>query len=197
MKILCTRFNTVIYLTGNHEFYGSSIPEVHECINIFAHAHDNFKWLNNTVIELTGKRIVGTTLWFPQSPTADRYMYGFSDFKAIKDSYTQLFRENTRAVEFLNRVVRAGDTVITHHLPTVKSVSAQYAGSPINCYFVCPMDKLIDSRKPALWIHGHTHDSKDYAFSKETKIICNPYGYAGITTNALNPSYTEPKIVVV
>jgi hypothetical protein len=31
------------------------------------------------------------------------------------------------------------------------------------------------SRAPALWIHGHTHDSFDYLVGP-TRIVCNPKG---------------------
>ena len=29
---------------------------------------------------------------------------------------------------------------------------------------------------PRLWIHGHTHGSKDYMLG-DTRVICNPGGY--------------------
>jgi len=28
------------------------------------------------------------------------------------------------------------------------------------------------------WIHGHTHNSFDYTVCGETRVICNPRGYA-------------------
>ena len=35
---------------------------------------------------------------------------------------------------------------------------------------------LIEERQPALWVHGHTHDSCDYRVGN-TRVICNPRGY--------------------
>ena len=36
-----------------------------------------------------------------------------------------------------------------------------------------------------LWVHGHTHDTFDYAI-RGTRVICNPRGYAkdGVNENA-------------
>jgi hypothetical protein len=38
------------------------------------------------------------------------------------------------------------------------------------------MMHVIADARPALWVHGHTHDSLDYRIG-DTRIICNPFGY--------------------
>lgn len=35
---------------------------------------------------------------------------------------------------------------------------------------------VIEDGRPALWVHGHTHDSCDYELGA-TRIVCNPRGY--------------------
>jgi hypothetical protein len=66
--------------------------------------------------------------------------------------------------------------VVTHHLPSQRCVAPQWAGHPLNPFFVCELDALIQERRPAIWIHGHTHDSVDVRVG-ETRILCNPFGY--------------------
>jgi hypothetical protein len=49
-------------------------------------------------------------------------------------------------------------------------------------FFLCDVRKLIETAQPALWIHGHTHESCDYQIGR-TRVVCNPYGYAGHEVN--------------
>ena len=75
-----------------------------------------------------------------------------------------------------------GPTVgITHFAPSLRSVAPQFAGSPVNACFVSDLDAHILRWQPALWLHGHTHDSFDYRIGS-TRIVCNPRGYARRTT---------------
>jgi hypothetical protein len=35
---------------------------------------------------------------------------------------------------------------------------------------------MMEEGRPALWVHGHTHDSYDY-WVGSTRVVCNPRGY--------------------
>ena len=76
-----------------------------------------------------------------------------------------------------------GDVVVTHHLPSKSSVAPQWKGSALNPFFVCDLEGLMITRKPALWLHGHTHANVD-ATVGATRIVCNPFGYVRIEENA-------------
>jgi hypothetical protein len=67
--------------------------------------------------------------------------------------------------------------VVTHFAPSRGSVAARFAGSPINACFVSDLDACIERWQPALWLHGHVHDSFDYRVGA-TRIVANPRGYA-------------------
>src|SRR5574340_757073 len=56
---LCKRYKEVIYIPGNHEYYGSTLFEIHEILNSIP--YKNFQWLN---INNSFNNIYGTTLWF-------------------------------------------------------------------------------------------------------------------------------------
>ena len=49
----------------------------------------------------------------------------------------------------------------------------------------------MDDDRPALWVHGHMHESYDYE-AYGTRVVCNPRGYA---PDALNPDF-RPDLVV-
>lgn len=83
----------------------------------------------------------------------------------------------------------AKTVVITHHLPSIQSVSERYSNDILSACFASHLDELLGYSK--LWIHGHTHDSFDY-MANGTRVICNPRGYIpkGVQENLeFNPSF--------
>jgi DNA polymerase V len=93
----------------------------------------------------------------------------------------------------LERTVREGSIVVTHMLPSQRSIAPQFARSPLNPFFLCDVEELILERAPQLWVHGHTHVSCDYEIGR-TRVVCNPFGYARVEENA---RFDEGKIVDV
>src|SRR5690606_37391535 len=66
--------------------------------------------------------------------------------------------------------------VVTHHLPSAQSVNPKFTGDLLNAAYASDLDQVIEDGRPALWVHGHTHDSCDYQFG-DTRVVCNPRGY--------------------
>jgi Icc-related predicted phosphoesterase len=177
IETLCTRYPEVVYVAGNHEYYHSGPGEVHEALTRLREELPNFHWLRNEVAEIAGARFAGTTLWFRYHPSNRPYEGGMNDFALIRNFDSWVYDENQRALQFLEREVARADVVVTHHLPSQRSVAAPFVGDPFNAFFVCEVDELIELAEPALWIHGHTHVSLDWSAGK-TRVICNPFGYA-------------------
>lgn len=68
--------------------------------------------------------------------------------------------------------------IVTHFAPSPYSISPQYAGSPLNPAFASNLNDFITSNPQIrLWCHGHVHTPCDYILG-ETRVICNPFGYA-------------------
>lgn len=67
--------------------------------------------------------------------------------------------------------------IVTHFLPTPKSIHVQYQDSPINPHFCCNCERLMGA-SVTLWVHGHTHSSMDYEVAG-THVVANPRGYYG------------------
>lgn len=181
LSLLCRRFGRVVYVTGNHEFYGSSRDSVQRAVNMIAREFTNFHALDKGIATIDGHRILGCPLWFPRDDRAPRHQ--MNDFRAIRGFDSWVYEENARCVKFLCREMRAGDVVLTHYLPSYNSVADRFIGDPCNAFYVCDVEQLLVDRKPALWVHGHTHDSLDYRLG-DTRVVCNPFGYAGHEENA-------------
>ena len=204
----------VLYVIGNHEFYGSSLPEVKAA---FRRLFDGTQvhLLDDSAIALGGVRFLGATLWtdFLAHGDGDRqveamqqtreFMY---DFKRIRtgpaadaplltpEDTTRLFAASSRWLDAeLDRPFAGPTVVITHHAPTLHSIHPRFAGSPINAAFVSDAAWLLRGGRARLWIHGHTHDSFDYRVDG-TRVLCNPRGY--VKGDEVENALFNPQLVV-
>ena len=202
----------VLYVPGNHEFYGGSIAgTVNELKRLSAGT--NVRVLDNDEVILQGVRFLGTTLWTDfmlfgagekraaAMQEAQRYMRDFSRIRAGEAPFTPeasaaLFKEQAAWLGGKLGERHAGTTVvITHHAPSPKSIHPRFADSFINACFVSDAERLIEGSRVRLWIHGHTHDSFDY-FVNGTRVLCNPRGYARNGVNE-NPQFDANLLVTV
>lgn len=204
----------VIYVPGNHEFYGSGIAATVQELKLLS-LNSNVHVLCDDALEIGGVRFLGTTLWtdfmlFGESGkqrdlAIDSALLIIRDFSRItgddetralftpQDS-VELFKRHARWLKSMLAEPFLGPTVvITHHSPSPKSIHPRFADSPLNTCFVSEAEWLLDGDRAALWIHGHTHDSFDYLI-KGTRVVCNPRGYAqaGVNEN----SHFDPGFVV-
>lgn len=184
----------VLYVAGNHEHYGERIGRLHEKLREAA-AGSNVHILENETFELNGYRFFGATLWtdfnlFDDRPSA---MFaagakgtGMNDYRKIrqrdssklKPVHTAMLHAHTRLAltQFLASGDRTKSVVITHHTPSIKSLAAGKDADLISAAYVSRLDDLIVEHGPELWIHGHTHEHRDYRIGN-TRILNNAFGY--------------------
>lgn len=191
LGLLCDKYPLVIFVTGNHEVYGSNKAGLDQWrAKILAQPHfKNLRWLDHEVCEVAGVRILGTPLWFQRNDRAPKHQ--MNDFHVISDFEEWVYKENERAKNFLCEELRENDVLITHYLPSKRSIAPRFMNSSLNAFFVCDIEDLIIARKPQLCAHGHTHDSMSYTVGP-TRIVCNPFGYAG---HEENPDF-DPRLII-
>jgi predicted phosphodiesterase len=182
----------VIYVAGNHEFYGNSVPGLFNELRSAVEG-SNICVLENESVDIDGYRFLGCTLWTDfqawHNPAAAMLaaQKGISDFNVIrgredwfspKDS-VELHRQSLGWLkEELKRHPAEKTVVITHHAPSEKSTPPQHAGEILNTAFVSALDDFVWESGVPLWIHGHTHHCVDYKIGK-TRIFSNQRGYPG------------------
>ena len=121
----------VIYIMGNHEFYGERLPRLTEKLKDQA-AGTNVHVLENDCFELDGFRFFGATLWTDMVGSIEAQQT-MNDYKRIRHhpSYRKLRPVNTRAehqnsVTQLGKFLNSGDPaksiVVTHHAPSLLSL---------------------------------------------------------------------------
>ncbi|MBM4397711.1 MAG: metallophosphoesterase, partial [Deltaproteobacteria bacterium] len=129
VRLLCDRFPEVVYVAGNHEYYGSSLPRVHDTIARLAARVRNFRWLHHSAAVVAGLRFGGTPLWFRDHPANEAYAHLLNDFNQIRDFRSWVSRENEAGTGFLAGTLPDLDVVVTHHLPAPGSIDPAFATS--------------------------------------------------------------------
>jgi Icc-related predicted phosphoesterase len=190
LSALGDRFKNVVYVPGNHEFYGYNFKTI---LNVRDNLPDNVHYLYNEAKIIDGIRFVGTTLWFPNDPMNFSFERLLNDFKLIPNFRSWVYSENTKAQKFLNSHVKDGDFVVTHHLPSHLGVASRYVGSQLNRFFVSPVQENLFA-KAKVWNFGHTHDYVNLKHMN-CQLICNPYGYKSRPVNEDGFQIINPEII--
>jgi Icc-related predicted phosphoesterase len=181
----------VVYVLGNHCCYGAYIAQAARQARWLAEELGNVDFLDASFVTIDGVRFVGATLWFPEEYDNALYERHMTDFRVIRDFRRDVYKQARCESAWLNVAVEPGCVVVTHHLPSRRSVAPRWKSSELNRFFVHDHEQLIQEEQPRLWIHGHTHDSIRYSIGK-TQVIANPYGYAG---HEVNPGFDGRMVV--
>ena len=213
IEIMCKRFKHVVYILGNHEFYGQEwfkTKDFWTTVNL-----DNFTFLDDGMVIFDNVRIIGGTLWTAirdQTNDVNFTVWNggqrMTDYRAIKLNYkrTGQYRKlhpfdtvaaHEDTVEYLKTILETpfdGKTIVmTHHLPHMECVHPHFKGAELNAFFVTDLNYIIENFDIDVWCHGHTHTNVDVEVHG-TKILCNPMGYHGVE---LNPDFNENLIFYV
>ncbi len=187
----------VIYVPGNHEFYGGHLDSTLEKMR--AATCERVRVLDNDEWIFRGVRFLGATCWTNYTSTGNSFLAKYdaqrelTDFKKIRAAGYRKVRpddfvlRNNFSFRWLrDRLVEpfAGATVVvTHHAPSLLSFGndrVEGCESHLDAPYANRWESLMcDS--VALWIHGHLHHAVDYTING-TRIMCNPRGYPGEET---------------
>jgi len=183
----------VVYVMGNHEFYGHAIPKL---IHDFRRLSEdtNVHVLENECFYINDICFMGCTLWtdfrlFGDPTVAGRKAVGtMNDYRRIRVSprYSRLKGIDTatfhaRSIRWLKEQLSQNasktNVIVTHHGPSVKSLKPMQANELISAAYVSNLEGFVASSGAKLWIHGHIHNPVDYWIGN-TRIMSNPRGYA-------------------
>ena len=195
------RYPHLLYVPGNHEWYGSEIDSAR--LEFARQCRDHgVELLDPGVVDIEDVRFVGATLWtdFRLDPTPRAQAWAhhevgafMPDFKgairhiggdnglfttgesARRHAAHRAFIERELARAEAERVERV--VVITHHAPSPICVRPWYRHSKVNSGFASNLDDVIERYRPRLWIHGHMHHRVDERIAA-TRIIANPHGFS-------------------
>jgi Icc-related predicted phosphoesterase len=201
-----TKYNTVLYVFGNHEYYKHDFATTRDRIE--AILPDNVVVLDNNYVQLDGVLFWGATMWTDHNrgnPVARQACQeAMSDYRVIKHDpailqqglecsyYTNKFSADqseqihqtsrNKLREFLATYPTHKTVIITHHAPHYESISAEYRshvhGYVNHAYYSDFGDLILDNPQIKLWAHGHVHCMNDYEIGS-CRVVSNPRGYVG------------------
>lgn len=201
------RARAVIWVPGNHEYFDAQLPEQASAMREAALHGDAppLHLLDGDEAVIDGVRFVGCTLWTdfglridsPHGPTADAErarataLARMADYRVIgwpdeaggpprrlrvDDTLAMHRAQRSWLLDRLQRPFDGPTVVVTHHGPHRGSLAPRFAADWVSTAY---LSELPDAffRVPVLWVHGHTHTSRDYAVG-DCRVLCNPRGYA-------------------
>lgn len=190
----------IVQVAGNHEFYDGEHGDTLRAMRTAAR-DCGVHFLEQDTVAIDGVRFLGCTLWTDfrvfevsgraRSMPAEAAMQAcerlLADYRAIsvdeggstrRFAPTDAARLHAASRAWLERELgrpHAGPTVVvTHHLPSWRSVHPAFASSVSNAGFASDLDPLV--ARADCWIHGHTHASRRYRIGG-AEVVCNPRGY--------------------
>lgn len=180
-------FDHVIYILGNHEYYGKDIVHLTNMIRAYG-TPSNVHCLLDSSVLINDVWFYGTTLWSKiakvEEITVSQYLNDYyritkntiNNF-SIQDS-NELYDKSLAGIELFTRQHKNDKTcVVTHHLPSYACIHKKYSDSQVNSAFASNAIHTL-SHVPDVWIHGHTHTSVDVKIDN-CRVVANPRGYSG------------------
>lgn len=201
----------IIYVDGNHEFYGQHWDKHIDVMRKLAQDHQ-IHYLENDAVVIGSVRFLGCTLWTDYAlhgaekklMAMDTARHRMSDYKRIgvtlpPETHCQHQQRLAPAVagrrhvanrRWLEEQLRLGDpentVVVTHHAPHAQSIPAKFAEHPLSPCYASDLEALMG--KAGTWIHGHIHESLDYQV-RGTRIVTNPRGYGRLGGRMRNAQF--------
>lgn len=178
----------VIYVCGNHEYYGGHIDHTLRKMRDSAAPHVHV--LENEVLILGQTRFLVTTAWTDFLSSGDvtaakRVAWEWmNDFTAIRtdESFRRLRPDDLIAkskaayawlTQELDKPFNGKTVVVTHHAPAL-----DYVGDDLPIHLIAAYannwPELL--AQADLWIYGHTHIAADF-LKRGCRIVSNPRGY--------------------
>ncbi len=181
----------IIYVAGNHEYYGHVYKAKQSQMQICA-ADAGVHFLERNAIVIKGVRFLGATLWtnyrlfepqYAQLLAMQEAKDRLNDHRLIRLDRGAFSPVDALAIhtatrrwlkEELENPFDGKTVVVTHHAPHPDSVHQKYKDDLLSAAFASDVSELLQGAD--LWIHGHVHDSFDYQVGR-CRVVANPAGY--------------------
>jgi Icc-related predicted phosphoesterase len=201
MKRCSFQFPHVVVVAGNHEFYHGNWKASIQYLRDEYSKFPNIYFLEQELKVIDDVTFIGATLWTDCNKGDPLTLHALgdmmNDFRIIRNDefgFTKLrpahaMHRHHRTLGYLKAVLPdlkdKKVVFVGHHAPTLNSIHEKYRNDQLmNGGYASDLSELIlDNPQIVLWTHGHMHDPFDYMVG-ETRVVCNPRGYAGHDSQA-------------
>ena len=184
LKYVKSKYQYVILICGNHEYYQCEFPEKKSRDKIFLEIKkicedNNIILLEKNSVIVNNIKIIGTTLWSCIDKQACSFM---NDFRYCFSDRFDYICEFSESYKYLKKELEEDDkkypiVVVTHHLPTNYLIHERFSNNEINTGFATEILDNLNIHNVKYWFCGHTHEYKKRKYGNNTTLIVNPMGY--------------------
>lgn len=183
-------FKQVFSIFGNHEFYRGEISHAYPSFD--ENTYDNYRMVNNVILDYEDVRFIFTTLWsYVPLEARENVQNTMNDYRVINKR--TIFKELQiiqiedmlnyfeQSLTFLKKELQnARDKkviVVTHHVPVMQGLLPYSFMPDIKFAYGNDLEYLIlENPQIKYWICGHSHKA-DLRKIGDTTLIRNPLGY--------------------
>jgi predicted phosphodiesterase len=189
----------IVYVAGNHEFYGGQVALVDELAKVAAGGEGVYFLENRRMdLEVGAAHVVvlGATLWTDfelhgearRKQSMEAGAAQMTDYHVIRANppLRMLLPADTMALHDQSRAWLESELaslepgtisiVLTHHAPSALSLPDGERNDPLAAAYASNLEELIARLRPTVWVHGHTHHAADYRLHA-TRVLSHPFGY--------------------
>ena len=178
----------VLYVAGNHEFYGHDLALL-QTMRTYAAMMDGLYLLEQDSLVFNDTRFLGCTLWTDYQAAGDPLQamavvaQGLSDHHEIRHGRRRFSPQDALALHQQSRqwleaelaTPFTGNTVvITHHGPSLRCQHPRYPLDAFSTAFISDLAELVGQAD--LWCFGHTHANLDVRVDG-CRLVSNQRGY--------------------
>jgi Icc-related predicted phosphoesterase len=200
----------IVAVMGNHEPYHRFLAEEIELARARAPGY-NIRFLECDSAVVANVRFLGASFWTDYaifgesniSTVMHACATGMNDHRLIgwqkkpwmrfRPQEAALLHHRSKAylAETLAVPFSGPSVVVSHHAVLWDAILPRFRSDPLTGAFVSDQRSLIERYQPALWVHGHIHNSVDLRIN-QSRVICNPHGYGDE-----NPAFDGSLVVEV
>jgi Icc-related predicted phosphoesterase len=197
-KDVSKKYEHVIYIPGNHEFYDSNMADVDKIVSDFITEEKlfNITYGQQGWYVVDDVKFVFATMWTDINrgnpltmsaggPMSDYHVImvpaetGMYPNRNLTPKDTAILHDFQRWYVHDKVVDHDKVVVVTHHAPNLLSANSDRPSAMDYFYCSTDIDELIlDNPQIKKWIHGHTHTNSDSMIG-DTHVVSNCRGYFG------------------
>lgn len=183
LKKICSYFQVVLYIPGNHEYYTMpnipviSMNSLNTRLSQLEKDIHNLYILNCSSVRIGNLCIIGSTLWSKPDINIPRYIVRINQItnEIYENMYNKDLKYTTKMIEYCKEH-KYKLLVVTHHCPTFKTLEGSKKRAKNHSLYASDLDHLLTKDKVDTWVCGHVHNNFDFVSEGGTRIVGNQKG---------------------